>query len=61
VPTTWDQLKAVSEKIKAKGVTPLAIGDTRDRDIRSLLSVSIIHPVTVYKTISYHSSLVVSA
>ncbi|WP_214324619.1 sugar ABC transporter substrate-binding protein [Nonomuraea sediminis] len=29
VPTTWDQLTAVAKKFK--GVTPLAIGDTRDR------------------------------
>ncbi|MFI6241039.1 extracellular solute-binding protein [Micromonospora sp. NPDC050795] len=31
VPTTWDQLTAVAQKIKAKGQVPLAIGDTRDR------------------------------
>ncbi|MEV7966441.1 extracellular solute-binding protein [Sphaerisporangium sp. NPDC088356] len=31
VPTTWEQLTSVSEKIKAKGVVPLALGDTRDR------------------------------
>jgi multiple sugar transport system substrate-binding protein len=31
VPTTWDQLTAVAQKIKATGVMPLAIGDTRDR------------------------------
>ncbi|MFG1705032.1 extracellular solute-binding protein [Nonomuraea sp. M3C6] len=31
VPTTWEQLTSVSEKLKAGGVTPLAIGDTRDR------------------------------
>ncbi|GAA0375500.1 hypothetical protein GCM10009530_27520 [Microbispora corallina] len=31
VPTTWDQLTAVSRKLKAKGVTPLVFGDTRDR------------------------------
>lgn len=31
VPMTWDQLTAVAQKIKAKGVVPLAIGDTRDR------------------------------
>ncbi|MEU6711255.1 extracellular solute-binding protein [Nonomuraea sp. NPDC046802] len=31
VPTTWDELKAVSEKLKGKDVTPLAIGPTRDR------------------------------
>lgn len=31
VPTTWDQLTATSRKIKAKGLVPLALGDTRDR------------------------------
>lgn len=31
VPTTWDQLTTVAQKIKAKGVVPLAIGETRDR------------------------------
>ncbi|MEO3874347.1 extracellular solute-binding protein [Nonomuraea sp. B12E4] len=31
VPTTWEQLTSVSEKLKAAGVTPLALGDTRDR------------------------------
>jgi multiple sugar transport system substrate-binding protein len=31
VPTTWDQLTSVAQKIKAKGITPLALGDTRDR------------------------------
>jgi multiple sugar transport system substrate-binding protein len=31
IPTTWDQLTATAQKIKAKGVTPLVIGDTRDR------------------------------
>ncbi|MBL7253617.1 sugar ABC transporter substrate-binding protein [Paractinoplanes lichenicola] len=31
IPTTWEQLRSTAEKIKAKGVTPLAIGDTRDR------------------------------
>ena len=31
VPTNWDQLTVVAQKIKAKGVVPLAIGDTRDR------------------------------
>lgn len=30
-PTTWDQLTAVSKKLKAKGITPLATADTRDR------------------------------
>ncbi|BCB82325.1 ABC transporter substrate-binding protein [Phytohabitans flavus] len=31
VPTTWDQLTSVSQKIKASGTVPLALGDTRDR------------------------------
>ena len=31
VPTSWDQLTAVAQKLKAAGVTPIAIGDTRDR------------------------------
>jgi multiple sugar transport system substrate-binding protein len=31
VPTTWEQLTSVSEKIKAKGIVPLTAGDTRDR------------------------------
>ncbi|WP_067143303.1 sugar ABC transporter substrate-binding protein [Microtetraspora malaysiensis] len=31
VPTTWEQLTSVSEKLSAKGITPLAVGDTRDR------------------------------
>ncbi|MEU4227257.1 extracellular solute-binding protein [Nonomuraea sp. NPDC026600] len=31
VPTTWEQLTAVAGKLKAKGITPLALGDTRDR------------------------------
>jgi multiple sugar transport system substrate-binding protein len=31
IPTTWDQLTAAAQKIEAKGITPLAIGDTRDR------------------------------
>ncbi|QLQ39883.1 sugar ABC transporter substrate-binding protein [Micromonospora robiginosa] len=31
VPTTWDQLTAVSQKIKAKGQVAIALGDTRDR------------------------------
>ncbi|TDC85416.1 extracellular solute-binding protein [Micromonospora sp. KC606] len=31
VPTTWDQLTAVSQKIKSAGIVPLALGDTRDR------------------------------
>ncbi len=31
IPTTWDQLTAVAQKIKARGITPLAIDGTRDR------------------------------
>jgi multiple sugar transport system substrate-binding protein len=31
IPATWDQLTATAQKIKARGITPLAIGDTRDR------------------------------
>jgi multiple sugar transport system substrate-binding protein len=31
VPTTWDQLTTAAQKLKAAGVTPIAIGDTRDR------------------------------
>ncbi|MEU9836924.1 extracellular solute-binding protein [Streptosporangium sp. NPDC048047] len=31
VPTSWDELTAVSEKLKAKGIVPLALGDSRDR------------------------------
>jgi multiple sugar transport system substrate-binding protein len=31
VPTSWDQLQSVAEKIKTKGITPLVVGDTRDR------------------------------
>jgi multiple sugar transport system substrate-binding protein len=31
VPGTWEQLTSVAQKIKAKGVVPLALGDTRDR------------------------------
>ncbi|MDQ7907342.1 extracellular solute-binding protein [Phytohabitans sp. ZYX-F-186] len=31
VPTTWDQLTSVSQKIKSSGTVPLALGDTRDR------------------------------
>ncbi|SIR92687.1 sugar ABC transporter substrate-binding protein [Micromonospora avicenniae] len=31
IPTTWDQLTATAQKIKAKGQVPLALGDTRDR------------------------------
>ncbi|WP_127497133.1 sugar ABC transporter substrate-binding protein [Actinoplanes solisilvae] len=31
IPTSWEQLRSAAQKIKAKGITPLAIGDTRDR------------------------------
>lgn len=31
IPTTWDQLTATAQKLKAAGVVPLTIGDTRDR------------------------------
>ena len=31
IPTTWEQLTAVAQRIKAKGITPIAVGDTRDR------------------------------
>jgi len=31
IPTNWDQLTAVATKLKAAGITPLVIGDTRDR------------------------------
>jgi multiple sugar transport system substrate-binding protein len=31
VPTTWEQLTAAGQKLKAKGITPIALGDTRDR------------------------------
>ncbi len=31
MPTTWDQLTAVAQKLKAAKVQPLVIGDTRDR------------------------------
>jgi multiple sugar transport system substrate-binding protein len=31
IPTTWDQLTAVAQKLKAAGVNPMVIGDTRDR------------------------------
>ncbi|MEU8298322.1 extracellular solute-binding protein [Micromonospora sp. NPDC048909] len=31
VPTTWDQLTAAAQKIKANGQVALALGDTRDR------------------------------
>jgi multiple sugar transport system substrate-binding protein len=31
IPTSWDQLTAAATKLKAAGITPLVIGDTRDR------------------------------
>ncbi|MBX6750921.1 MAG: extracellular solute-binding protein [Micromonosporaceae bacterium] len=31
VPTTWDELRAAAEKLKAANITPIVIGDTRDR------------------------------
>jgi multiple sugar transport system substrate-binding protein len=31
VPTSWEQLTTTAQKIKAKGIVPMAIGDTRDR------------------------------
>ncbi|MFU8850551.1 sugar ABC transporter substrate-binding protein [Micromonospora sp. SL1-18] len=31
LPTSWEQLTSASQKIKAKGMVPLALGDTRDR------------------------------
>ncbi len=31
IPTTWDQLMSVSQKLKAAGIKPLATADTRDR------------------------------
>jgi hypothetical protein len=38
-PAGWDQLTAVARKLKATGVTPLAIGDTREGNwIRGALS-----------------------
>src|SRR5262245_51903971 len=30
-PKTWDQLTAAAQKLSAAGITPLVIGDTRDR------------------------------
>src|SRR5262245_53760334 len=30
-PTTWDQLTAAAQKLKAAGISPFAVGDTRDR------------------------------
>ncbi|MDH2427459.1 extracellular solute-binding protein [Sphaerisporangium sp. TRM90804] len=31
IPATWDELTSVAEKIKAEGMAPLVMGDTRDR------------------------------
>jgi multiple sugar transport system substrate-binding protein len=31
VPTTWEQLTTTAQKLKAKGITPLALGDSKDR------------------------------
>jgi multiple sugar transport system substrate-binding protein len=31
IPTTWEQLTASAQKLKAAGIQPLVIGDTRDR------------------------------
>ncbi|HEY7222592.1 MAG TPA: extracellular solute-binding protein [Micromonosporaceae bacterium] len=31
VPTSWDQLRSVAQTLKAKKITPIVIGDTRDR------------------------------
>jgi multiple sugar transport system substrate-binding protein len=31
VPATWAELTTAAQKIKAKGIVPMAIGDTRDR------------------------------
>jgi multiple sugar transport system substrate-binding protein len=31
VPTTWDELRSVAQTLKAAGITPIVIGDTRDR------------------------------
>jgi multiple sugar transport system substrate-binding protein len=31
VPTTWEQLTAVAQKLKTAGIAPMALGDTRDR------------------------------
>jgi multiple sugar transport system substrate-binding protein len=31
IPTTWDQLTAVSKRLKVAGIKPLATADTRDR------------------------------
>jgi multiple sugar transport system substrate-binding protein len=31
IPTTWEQLTATAQKIKAEGITPLALDGTRDR------------------------------
>jgi multiple sugar transport system substrate-binding protein len=31
IPTTWDQLTSVTQRLKAAGITPFTVGDTRDR------------------------------
>jgi len=31
IPTTWDQLRSTAEKLKAAGVMPFTVTDTRDR------------------------------
>jgi multiple sugar transport system substrate-binding protein len=31
IPTTWDQLTGTAQKLKAAGITPFTVGDTRDR------------------------------
>ena len=31
IPTNWEQLTSAAQKIKAKGIVPMALGDTRDR------------------------------
>jgi multiple sugar transport system substrate-binding protein len=31
VPTSWEELRSVAERLKAAGITPIVIGDTRDR------------------------------
>lgn len=31
VPTTWEELRSAAETLKGAGITPIVIGDTRDR------------------------------
>jgi multiple sugar transport system substrate-binding protein len=31
VPTTWEELRSAAERLKAANITPIVIGDTRDR------------------------------